>query len=233
MHEAAPVDLRERPGDGDGQRQELCHRHRRAEPPRQRLAAGGFQHQHGPATVADKLQRPRRPRPVQLVPQGVFMGQPVQGRRRRMLCGGQHRQHRMLLAIGPPAPRPAKHKVAILPQDLEVVVLVRVKPSRCVQLPDSTTKPTAAPGLRTSCDFASARLVKPRLETKSATDTATLPCPPAVSPGINPPTGHGALLLVRGGVEWPLPGRFRIVSRAGIRAARQALRANRFPAWDA
>ena len=137
-------------GDADGEAQEASHLHRRAEQPVERLAAGILQHQHGPAAVADELQRPHRPRPVQLVLQAVFVSQAIQGRRCRMLRGGQHGQHGVPVAVGARAPCPAEHAVAVLPQDLEVAISVCAEPRRCIHLPDSRSKPVAALGPRRS-----------------------------------------------------------------------------------
>ena len=61
VDEAAPVDIAERRRHADGEAQEASHLHRRAENPVERLAAGVLEHQHGPAMVAHKLQRPHRP----------------------------------------------------------------------------------------------------------------------------------------------------------------------------
>ncbi len=201
VHETAPMDLREGTGDGDREGQEVFHRHWRAEPPLQRLAGGILQHQHGPAAVADELQRPRRPGSVQLVPQGIFVRQAIQGRRCRMLRGREHGQHGVPAAIGAWAPSPAENAVAVLPQDLEVAVSVCAEPMSWAQLPDSIIKPVAAPGLRTSCDRSSAPLAKPDLRGNYATDAPAWRRPLAASPGINPTTGQGALLSALGGAE--------------------------------
>ena len=147
VDEPALMDLAQRSRDADGEAQEASHLHRRAEQPVERLAARILQHQHGPAAVADELQRSRRPRSVQRVLQSKFMRQAIEGRRCRMLRGGKHGQHDVPAAIGILAPRAAEDAIAVLPQDLEVALSVCAEPNRCVQLPNSTIG-LAALGLR-------------------------------------------------------------------------------------
>ena len=84
----------------DGEAQKAPHLHRRAEQPVERLAAGVLEHQHGPTALAHELQRPHRPRPVQLVLQSVFVSKAIEGGRCRMLRGGQHDQHGGPMTVG-------------------------------------------------------------------------------------------------------------------------------------
>ena len=143
--------------------------HRRAEQPLERLAAGILEHQRGPAALADELQRPRRPCAVQFVPQSIFVGEAIEGRRRRLLRGGQHGQHGVRL---PSAPRrqarqktrsPSSHKTWKLPSPSA--------PTRDDAFIYRITAPSSRsplPGRDGLCDRSSAQLVRPRLEAKSA-----------------------------------------------------------------
>ena len=79
MDEAALVELREGRSDGDGQAQKAAQFHRRAEQPVQRLAGGILEHQRGSTVLADQLERPHGPSAVQLLPQGVFVSEPIDG----------------------------------------------------------------------------------------------------------------------------------------------------------
>ena len=93
VDEPGLMDLAQGDRDADGEVQEASDLHRRAEQPAERPTALILQHQHGPAAVADELQRPRRPASVQRVLQSKFVRQAIQGRRCRMLRGGKHGQH--------------------------------------------------------------------------------------------------------------------------------------------
>ena len=79
VDETALVQLAERGRDADREAQECSHLHGRAEQPVERLAARVLEHQHGPAALAHELQRPHRPRTVQLVLQAVFVSKAIEG----------------------------------------------------------------------------------------------------------------------------------------------------------
>ena len=55
-------------GNTAAEAQEASDLHWRAEQPVERLAARILEHQEGATGVAHEVQRPRRPRPVELVP---------------------------------------------------------------------------------------------------------------------------------------------------------------------
>ena len=78
VDEAALVELAERRRDADGEAQEASHFHGRAEQPVERLAARILEHQHGPTAFAHELQRPHRPRPVELILQPVFVSEAIE-----------------------------------------------------------------------------------------------------------------------------------------------------------
>ena len=117
------------PGDGrdetEREVQEGPHRHRLTEQPLQRLATRVLQHQHGPTAFADELQRPHRPRAVELILQSVFVSKAIEDVRWRVLHGGHHGQHGEAVAIRAQAPPSAEHAMsAVLPQDLETVLFL-------------------------------------------------------------------------------------------------------------
>jgi hypothetical protein len=113
-------------GDGPGKTechaQERPQRHWLAEQPFQELTTRVFQHQHGPAALLPKRQRPCRPGPVQRVLQGIFMDEAIEAGRCRMGRGGQHGEHGAATAIGVTAPSAAEDAIAVVPHDLEFVV---------------------------------------------------------------------------------------------------------------
>ena len=66
-------------GDADSQAQEALDLHRRGEQPVERLeAADILEHQHGTTAISHDLQRPHRPRSVQLFLQSVFVGEAIE-----------------------------------------------------------------------------------------------------------------------------------------------------------
>ena len=127
----------------DGEAQEAPHLHRRAEKAFKRLAARVLEHQHGPTALADKLERPHRPRAVQLVLQSVFVGKAIEAGGRRVLRGGQYGQHRAPLAVVAQTPSSAEDAFAVLPQDLKAAILLSVKSRGWVQRLASPINPTA------------------------------------------------------------------------------------------
>ena len=78
MDEPALVKLAHSRRNADGEAQEASHLHGRAEQPVERLAARILEHQHGPTGVAHELQRPHRPRRVELILEFVFVGEAIE-----------------------------------------------------------------------------------------------------------------------------------------------------------
>jgi hypothetical protein len=101
--------------DGDGEAQEASYFQRRAEQTVERLATRIPEHKHDPTAVTAKLERPRSPRPVQLILQTIFVSEAIERGRYRMLPGGRHGEHCGAVAIGAPAPCPAEDAFAVLP----------------------------------------------------------------------------------------------------------------------
>jgi len=99
----------------------------------QGLAAGVLEHQHGPTAVADELDRPRRPCPVELVLQVVFASKAIEGGRCRMFRGGQHGQHGGPITIDVAS---AEDAFVVLPQDLESIASIGAEPRQWIHLPD-------------------------------------------------------------------------------------------------
>src|SRR5882672_9468626 len=131
------MELPESRSDVDRQAQEVVRLQGRAEQPLERLPAGILEHQHGPAAFSDKLKRTRRPRPVQLLLQSIFVSKTIQDGRRGMLCSRQHGQHGAV-SVGV-ATDPAEDAFAVLPQDLEVGIPI-CEQSRSNQLPHSNVE---------------------------------------------------------------------------------------------
>jgi len=70
----------------------------------QRLAAGILEHQHGPAALTDKFERPQRPRTVEFVPQSIFMCETTNNGGMRAFRDGPNRQYRPALPVGARTP---------------------------------------------------------------------------------------------------------------------------------
>jgi hypothetical protein len=80
----------------------------------ERFAAGIFEHQHGSIAVAHQLQGSRRPRPIQLILQSEFVGQTIEARARRAVCGRQNDEHGLAYAFIARAPPSAQEAFAVL-----------------------------------------------------------------------------------------------------------------------
>src|SRR6516164_6692411 len=106
------------------------------------LAARILEHQHGPSAVARELQRLRRPRPIQLILQGVFVSKAIDARARRVLGGRHNDQHGAPVAVIADAPASAEDALAVLPQNLRTTIRTAVQ--RIQHLSDSAFKSSAA-----------------------------------------------------------------------------------------
>src|SRR5215831_5618551 len=104
----------------------------------ERLAACILEHQHGPGAVARKLQRLRRPIPVELILQGVFVSKAIKARARGVLGGGLNDQHSAAVAVIADAPASAEYALAVLPQNLKAAVRIAVQ--RIQHLSDSANQ---------------------------------------------------------------------------------------------
>ena len=74
-----------------------------------------LEHQHGPPALAHELQRPHRPRAVEVVLQSVFVCETVEAVGCRVLRSRKHGQHSGPVAVGGIAPFSAEDAFAILP----------------------------------------------------------------------------------------------------------------------
>ena len=148
VDEAVPVHLAESAGNADGQMQEASQLQGRPEQPGERLTAWILEHQHGPTALTRELQRPHRPRGVQLILQAVFVSESIEAGGCRMLRGRQYDEHRVPVTIDAPAVSPAEDAVAVLPQDREVALPISVESNRRIHLPPSAFKPATAVRLR-------------------------------------------------------------------------------------
>ena len=119
VDEAVLVHLAKGRGNADGDAQETSHLHRRAEQPAEQLAAGILEHQNGLTAISHKFKRSHRPRAVQLILEGVFVGKAIEGGRCRLLRGWEHDQHAITPAFCAVTPPSAEGESTILRQDLE------------------------------------------------------------------------------------------------------------------
>jgi hypothetical protein len=109
----------------------------------ERLASRELEHQHGPATLEQKLQRPHRPRPVEVFLQSVFVRETADTVSGRVLRCRQHDKNVARSAIGAVARCPAENSVPVLPQNIERDILPTSTETRgSVHLPDSTVSHT-------------------------------------------------------------------------------------------
>ena len=104
VDEAMLVCLPQCVDDADRKAQKAPHFHWRAKKPIERLAARILKHQYGPTGFMYEVQRPYRPRTIQFVPQRVFVSEVIEDGGRRVLCGGQHGQHGISVAVWGTAP---------------------------------------------------------------------------------------------------------------------------------
>ena len=143
VDEGAPVDLAHGCGDPDGQLQEAAQLHRPIEKPRERLAAGILDHQHGLSAFAYEFQRPCGPGTVQVVPQAVFVREALEAGGGQMRRGRPHGQNRLAHAVGVEAPSTTENPFAVLPQNLEATPLISAEPGTRGQRSHSAIKPGA------------------------------------------------------------------------------------------
>ena len=78
VDEPALMKLAQSRGNSDSQAQEASYLHGPTEQTVERLAARIIEHQHGPTGVAHEGQRPRRPCPVELIFQLVFVREAIE-----------------------------------------------------------------------------------------------------------------------------------------------------------
>ena len=71
----------------------------------------------GPTAFAHELQRPHRPRAIELVLQSVFVRETIEARARRVLGGGQNDEHGAPVAVIAQAPPSAQDAFAVLRQN--------------------------------------------------------------------------------------------------------------------
>ena len=116
MDKTALVQFAHSHSDADGEAQEAPDLQRRAEQPLQRLEiADVLEHQHRAATIAHDIQRPDRPRSVQLFLQSVFVGEAIEARARRVRSDGQNDQDGAPAAVLAQTPPSAEDAFVVLP----------------------------------------------------------------------------------------------------------------------
>ena len=123
VDQAALMESAQRGCQSNGDAKEQPDRHWRTDQVIERLTTGSFDDQHGAAGLAHELQRPQRPRTVEVVPQLEFMHQAIDAARRRRIRSGLHRDVRVRRAIAVAAHCSAEHALAVLPQDFQDLIL--------------------------------------------------------------------------------------------------------------
>jgi hypothetical protein len=63
-----------------------------------------------------------------MVFQSVFVSETIETVRSRPLCCGEHNQDRFPVAVGAVAPCPAEDTIAVLPHQLEAIIIANVEP---------------------------------------------------------------------------------------------------------
>jgi hypothetical protein len=118
VNEALSVDLAKRTRERNGEVQEACQLKRPSEHPFQELASGVLANEQRASVVACERERPRRPRRIEFIREGIFMFEPPEICRR--LLRMDRRQHQDRACIIRP-PTPVQNIFAAFPQRLEHV----------------------------------------------------------------------------------------------------------------
>ena len=106
----------------------LGYLHRCAEKTVKQLATGILKHQDGLTTVSLKVQRSRRPRAAQFIPERIFVDEAIECRRGWLLGNRQQEHHAAAPAPWMVAQPPAKGQFTVLPQHLKVTKFIRAEP---------------------------------------------------------------------------------------------------------
>ena len=85
--------------------------------------------------LAHELERPQRPLVVEVVPQFEFVGELADTVGCGVTSGGGHGHESVTIIIGGAAADPAKHALAVCPQDLGLVFPISARPGRSFHLP--------------------------------------------------------------------------------------------------
>jgi hypothetical protein len=84
--------------------------------------------------LAHQLQRPHRPRTVQIIPEFVFASEAIEVEGRRVLRGQKHGEYSLPVAVGTMAPSSAEDALAVFPQHLETIIAAGLEPKGGVHL---------------------------------------------------------------------------------------------------
>jgi hypothetical protein len=134
VDEAVLVSLAQKRHDADGEAQEASDLHWHAGQAIERLAVKVLEHQYGAAAFAPQLERPRRPGPLEPVPQLVLVGEAIEAGRWRTFRRRQHGRHGAAVAVSAQALSSAEDALAVLPHDQEVIIFLNAEPKRLVPI---------------------------------------------------------------------------------------------------
>jgi hypothetical protein len=162
-----------------GETQKPSELHRRSQKATQRPGARVVEDQHGAAALAYQIQRPNRPRGVEVISQAVLVGEAIERRRCWRLRCREYDQDILASTACFLAPRPAEDKPAFLRQDFEATNSARAEPrrqphSQASPLSQSTLDPSAAPRLALPHVFAHG-LISPRPASRRENDRKARP----------------------------------------------------------
>src|SRR6516165_8366493 len=115
VDKAALVKLAESRGSSAAEAQEASHLHGLAEQLVEWLAARILEHQHRPTGVAHEVQRPYRPRSVELLLQFEFVSQAIEAGAGRLIGGRNNGQHGAPFAVILQSPAAVEDAFAVLP----------------------------------------------------------------------------------------------------------------------
>ena len=143
VDESALVQLAKRCRQGDGKPQESSDVHRPPDEAAEPLAPGRFQQQDRLPMLMHQVQRPHRPRRVEMVLRSIFVCEFTDAAGGRLLTGASYRHELLLATLGAFAPSSAEDTFSVLPQHLESAVLAMTGSREWVHLWSSAARPVS------------------------------------------------------------------------------------------
>src|SRR5262249_36060413 len=115
VDEAAPMQLRERGSDGNGEAQKATRLHGYAKQLFDRLASRILEHQDGTTVLPEQCERSDGPSLVAFTPERVFVIESIEVDDSRMLCRGRHEQDVVESTLGVRVTSTADDALAVIP----------------------------------------------------------------------------------------------------------------------